>query len=116
VHVSPRLDKDAPCGCFKSWLRGRNALCDARFACRWGRQPIEDAIVAVQQSLVSVLMDGGARLRPAFQRDVLLEASRDANLGVIWLLSSCAADFSRSNYDQVLVILLQYTAHAPCAV
>ena len=73
--------------------------------CRWGRQPVEDAIVGVQQSLVNVLMDAGAKLRLAFQRDVLLEASRDANLGVIWLMSSCAADFSRSNYDLVRIAM-----------
>jgi hypothetical protein len=68
--------------------------------------------VGVQQSLVSVLMEAGAKIRYAFQRDILLEASRDANLGIIWLLSSCAADFARSNYDKVHSAALSYGSSA----
>jgi hypothetical protein len=69
--------------------------------CRWSRTPVEHAIATAQQCLAIALVDKGAKLRHAFQRDMLLEASRDANLGVLWLLSSCAADMSLCNYDRV---------------
>lgn len=70
--------------------------------CRWGFQPLDDAVKSNNLILFNLLAKNGAKLSDRFQRHAVLDSSRDGSMSMISLLGDSGADLSSANYDQVL--------------
>jgi hypothetical protein len=69
--------------------------------CRWGFQPLDDAIKSHDPILFHLLSWNGARLSEIFQKNAILEASREGSIQMINLLGDSGADLNAVNYDLV---------------
>jgi hypothetical protein len=81
-----------------SWLSALEILV---LRCRWGFQPLDDAIKSDNAILFHLLSMNGARLSEHFQNHALLEASREGSIRMINLLGDSGADLNLVNYDLV---------------
>eukprot|EP00892_Ulva_mutabilis_P004253 jgi/Ulvmu1/219/UM001_0223.1 len=68
---------------------------------RWGGTPIQDAIKAGSELIVSLLKKHGARISCSFESDAFFNAARNGNIAHVDLLSQAGADLTMANYDKV---------------